>query len=367
MSKGVNFVKVKINDIFDFRRGKVISKKDIKDNEGIYPVYSSQTKNEGILGHISSYMFDVHGITWTTDGANAGTTFVRSGKFNITNVCGLMTLKSGVTNINLDYVCHLLDFTKISKTDGNRKVMTDTILKADLSVEIPITDEGIYDIEKQKDLANKYVAIKEQKQLLLLRNEQLRQISVKIPQEQHVNWAYPCVKDLFYPKGGNADFTKTWVSKNTGDIPLYSGTTTGDYAKINVAEYSGEYLTWCIDGLAGYMMYHNEEFSLTCHRGVLIPTDKCENIDLKYIKYVLEPIFRKRKKGREGDLGKNEYTSLKPIVIKRMKDTIPIPVKEDGTFDIQKQRELAEKYEQIEEMKRNISQKILELSEIVVL
>ena len=41
-----------------------------------------------------------------------------------------------------------------------------------------------------------------------------------------------------------------------------------------------------------------------------------------------------------------------------MKDTIPIPIKEDGTYDIEKQRELADKYEQIEEIKKNISQKI---------
>lgn len=140
-----------------------------------------------------------------------------------------------------------------------------------------------------------------------------------------------------------------------------------EYARVNIAEYSGEYLTWCIDGLAGYIMYHNEKFSITCHRGILLPTDKCVDIDLRYIKYVLEPIFRKRKKGREGDMGKNEYTSLKPIAIKRMTDTIPIPVSEDGKYDFQKQKELADKYEQIEEIKRSIAQKILTLSEIIVL
>ena len=141
----------------------------------------------------------------------------------------------------------------------------------------------------------------------------------------------------------------------------------GYYTRVNIAEYSGEYLTWCIDGLAGYIMYHNEKFSITCHRGILLPTDKCVDIDLRYIKYVLEPIFRKRKKGREGDMGKNEYTSLKPIAIKRMTDTIPIPVSEDGKYDFQKQKELADKYEQIEEIKRSIAQKILTLSEIIVL
>ena len=195
----------------------------------------------------------------------------------------------------------------------------------------------------------------------------LQNMSVILPEDKNIKWAHPLVTDLFYPKGGNADFTKTWVSRNKGEIPLYSGTTTSEYARVNIAEYSGEYLTWCIDGLAGYIMYHNEKFSITCHRGILLPTDKCVDIDLRYIKYVLEPIFRKRKKGREGDMGKNEYTSLKPIAIKRMTDTIPIPVSEDGKYDFQKQKELADKYEQIEEIKRSIAQKILTLSEIIVL
>ena len=36
-------------------------------------------------------------------------------------------------------------------------------------------------------------------------------------------------------------------------------------------------------------------------------------------------------------------------------------------YDFQKQKELADKYEQIEEIKRSIAQKILTLSEIIVL
>ena len=92
----------------------------------------------------------------------------------------------------------------------------------------------------------------------------------------------------------------------------------------------------------------NESFSLTCHRGVLLPTEKCVNVGFALYKICFRTYIQKPKKGREGDMGKNEYTSLKPIAIKRMKDVIPIPVREDGTYDIDKQRELADKYEQIE-------------------
>ena len=76
--------RVAISDICAISRGIVISKDYIRDNEGEYPVYSSQTENDGCLGKINTYTYDGEFITWTTDGANAGTVFYREGKFNIT-------------------------------------------------------------------------------------------------------------------------------------------------------------------------------------------------------------------------------------------------------------------------------------------
>jgi type I restriction enzyme S subunit len=78
---------------YQIGRGRVISNEDLVDN-GIYPVYSSQTLNNGCLGFIDTYDFDDKLITWTTDGANAGTVFLREGKFNCTNVCGTLKAKS---------------------------------------------------------------------------------------------------------------------------------------------------------------------------------------------------------------------------------------------------------------------------------
>lgn len=57
---------------------------------------------------------------------------------------------------------------------------------------------------------------------------------------------------------------------------------------------------------------------------------------------------------------------MKPIAIKKMKDTIPIPVKSDGTFDLEKQKELAAKYEQIEIIKRELIERINNLTSIIV-
>lgn len=103
----VNLVK----NIFDITRGRVIAKNEIEDEplEGYYPVYSSQTANSGILGYIPSYDFAIDSLTWTTDGAKAGTVFLRRGKYSITNVCGILTLKS--EKYSLDYLNYAVGFS----------------------------------------------------------------------------------------------------------------------------------------------------------------------------------------------------------------------------------------------------------------
>jgi type I restriction enzyme S subunit len=124
LPEGWKFSKVK--DLFIDGRGRIISEEEIKSKEGIYPVYSSQTHNNGELGKINTYDFEGEFITWTTDGANAGTVFYRSGKFNCTNVCGI--LKPRNKNINVKFFSCLLSTIakKYVSYIGNPKLMNST-------------------------------------------------------------------------------------------------------------------------------------------------------------------------------------------------------------------------------------------------
>ncbi len=47
-----------VQDAFELGRGRVISKEEIRDNSGKYPVYSSQSTNNGKMGNINTYDFD---------------------------------------------------------------------------------------------------------------------------------------------------------------------------------------------------------------------------------------------------------------------------------------------------------------------
>ena len=83
---------VPVKYYFTIGRGRVISVFDL-DDEGTYPVYSSQTENNGCFGYLKTYDYSGPAITWTTDGAKAGTVFYRDGHYNCTNVCGILQLR----------------------------------------------------------------------------------------------------------------------------------------------------------------------------------------------------------------------------------------------------------------------------------
>lgn len=125
-----------IKNIFKVTRGTVLSmlkvKEHIQDNF-IYPVYSSQTKQKGLAGYYSSYLFE-NAITWTTDGAGAGDVKYRQGKFYCTNVCGVLLNEDGYCNL---FIAELLNSVsrKYVSYIGNPKLMNNVM--ADITIYIP--------------------------------------------------------------------------------------------------------------------------------------------------------------------------------------------------------------------------------------
>ena len=126
----------KVQEVCNITRGRVMSKGYIKNNIGEYPVYSSQTENNGELGTISTYDFAGEYVTWTTDGANAGSVFYRNGKFSVTNVCGL--LKVITDNVNVKFLYYILSKESqkyVNYGMGNPKLMSN--VRAKIRVPIP--------------------------------------------------------------------------------------------------------------------------------------------------------------------------------------------------------------------------------------
>lgn len=237
---------------------KTITKIKAKNNVGEYPVYAATINKP--FAYINFYNNEKPCLVVINDGAAGCTYLVNDNKYTIGKHATGLIPHDGIDIRYLQKVVEPI-FTNIAKGYGLGNLPKADILNT--KVEIPVNKDGTFNLNLQKELAEKYSVIEEQRNVLLQKRMKLQNMSVILPEDKNIKWAHPLVTDLFYPKGGNADFTKTWVSRNKGEIPLYSGTTTSEYARVNIAEYSGEYLTWCIDGLAGYIMYHKHR----CTRG----------------------------------------------------------------------------------------------------
>ena len=124
----------RVRDLCELGRGRVISTQEIEQHPGIYPVYSSQSSNNGQMGAIDSYDFDGEFVTWTTDGAYAGTVFYRTGKFNCTNVCGTLRARDAIDMQFLAYELGMVAKQHVSYV-GNPKLMNGVV--ADIRLMIP--------------------------------------------------------------------------------------------------------------------------------------------------------------------------------------------------------------------------------------
>ncbi|UOR27925.1 restriction endonuclease subunit S [Helicobacter pylori] len=138
-SNGVEFKK--IGEICLIKRGRVIAKKILQEN-GKYPVYSSQTLNNGILGFIDTYDFDGEFLTWTTDGAYAGSVFYRNGRFSITNVCGLLqVIQDNILHKYLYYILQITAPLHVNPGMGNPKLMS--VAMQQIEIPLPPLNEQI--------------------------------------------------------------------------------------------------------------------------------------------------------------------------------------------------------------------------------
>jgi restriction endonuclease S subunit len=153
----------------------------IRRHSGIYPVYSSQTTDEGIIGLIDRPDYDGEYLTWTTDGIYAGTVFYRNGKFSMTTHCGALLLKEEYRGkINLKYITFQLNqiLRSMAVGQGNKRVTVKILNKCVLP--IPVDKDGQYNITKQNDIAGKYEKLDKIKDNLIKEISILNNASIQL-------------------------------------------------------------------------------------------------------------------------------------------------------------------------------------------
>ena len=277
----------KLGEVADIQRGRVISKKYLEEHSGDFPVYSSQTKNDGIIGKIDTYDFDGEYITWTTDGAYAGTIFYRCGKFSTTNICGLIKPKADLVIKYLFYWLQIEAKKHVTGGSGNPKLMSNVVAK----IEIPIlsleTQEKIVEIldkftnyvtELQSELQSRtkqYTYYRDK----LLSEDYLNKITKEMEKDRRLR--VEKLKNICEFKRGKR-LVKNELQEE-GDFPVYQNSITplGYYHEKNFDKDT----TFIISaGAAGEIVYSDRDFWAADDVYVLLTR---EDIMSRYLYYCL--------------------------------------------------------------------------------
>lgn len=168
----------RLGEVFNITRGYVLSKNELKseaEKDYIYPVYSSQTKNGGVMGYYKNFLYE-DSITWTTDGANAGIVNYRKGKFYCTNVCGVLLSKKGYSNKCIAEILNKKTKNYVSYV-GNPKLMNGIVAQ----IKIPFPS-----LPEQEKIANFLSMADEEIELMENKIEKLKEIKKGLLQQMFI-------------------------------------------------------------------------------------------------------------------------------------------------------------------------------------
>ncbi|MDR1571056.1 MAG: restriction endonuclease subunit S [Clostridiales Family XIII bacterium] len=331
--------------------GERLLKKDHVTPKGDIPAYSTNVFAPFVHTDKSNIIdFSVPYVLWGIDGNFLFNAIPARTEFATTDHCGAIRIKSD--SIDPQFLAYMLGEVK-HLYGFDRGLRASLINMRRIEFNIPVDEYGDFDIESQKIISGQFALVNQMKSELTGWREQLTDLHFVVDIGDYQMRALP-LTDCFDIVRGSGKYTKTYTQTHVGEYPLYSGNTFAAFADIDSCDFNVPCLSWTIDGLAGYMMIHTSPFSATNHRGVLIP--KSNKINLVYAKHILEPIFRELKKGRIGENGKNEYTSLPPFMLESL--SLPCPVDENGEISLSAQQKIAKSYATIEMYRREVLDRI---------
>jgi len=172
---------------FELTRGKRITRKEINSNPGDICVYSSSQDEASVLGYISEpylvnhdlRLFDKPAILFNLDGS-VGHCFIRSApKYSFIDV--VAALRPLDKNIDMNYLRFELERQIIaSGASYQSKLYFGKIANYGIKIRIPITEDGQFDVELQKELAQNYTLIAAIKAELQSQTKYLAEAQVRV-------------------------------------------------------------------------------------------------------------------------------------------------------------------------------------------
>jgi restriction endonuclease S subunit len=339
------------SNLFDLFIGERLLKKDhITPTEDI-PAYSANVFTPFVHTDKTNITdFTVPYVLWGIDGNFDFNVIPPGTMFATTDHCGAIRIKND--RIDPQFLAYMLGEVK-HLYGFDRGLRASLVNMRRIEFDVPVDDSGEFDILVQRAISEQFEYVAQMRSDLLKSREQVLGANVVVE-----IGGYPMIikplSDLLDPIRGKSKYTRKYGDINKGEYPVYSASSTTPLTHIDSFDYDGEYLSWATNGFAGTVTVLNGRFSINGDRGLLLP--KAANLDIHYLKYILEPIFRHLAKGRKGDRGEDEFTKLYPSMIADI--DVPIPLDSDGKISLPAQQEIAKVYATIETYRKEILGKI---------
>ncbi|EDT49620.1 restriction-modification enzyme MpuUVI S subunit [Ureaplasma urealyticum serovar 13 str. ATCC 33698] len=280
----------KLGSLVNIYKGStLITKKYIDENQGIYPVISSKTTENGIYGFINRYDYEKNKITMSLIGENAGTFFWQEKNFSLTNnACVFISNKN--INYNYKYLFitlkkHEYKIKEFIVIGSARPMISSNHLKL-VDVNLPSIEiqDAIISIIEPLEKSIKTINLLQTKIGLFI-EKTFNFINNNLANADLIEFS---LKDLLNIKRG-LPITEKDLLNNPGNYPLISASSknNGIFGYFNDYMYDGKNITISMNGNAGCIFYQIGKFS--ANSDVLVLSNSNKNLtNIDYIYYLLK-------------------------------------------------------------------------------
>lgn len=349
-------IEISLNDkkFFETFIGERVLKEQVFNSNGEIPLYSSNVaKPFGFVEMSNIKDFDYNYILWGIDGNFDFNVKHKGELFATTDHCGAIRILDD--KIIPEFLLFQLEIKKY-------ELGFDRTLRASLrnmrliNITLPTNGNNGIDVVAQKSLIKKYGLLKNLKEDLTNRINELESAIFEF--EQDGEYKTEPISELFKFVSGNPKYTQKYVVERSGNYPVYSSNTKqgGLLGKINTYDFENECIQITTNGVyAGTLFYRpKHKFSINADARLLVK--KHDNLNYFYLLFQLRKTLK--------PLGFNWQNKAS---ISRIKDVgLQIPIKKKGEYDLEKQNDIAKKQVSIYQIKEGIVQNLQNLNDSVV-
>jgi type I restriction enzyme M protein len=354
----INFKEVEIGDLFNFpSTNSKITKEFCNKNKGEIPVYASSKDEISVLGYIKDNISNIkyydNCLSWNRNGS-VGYVFIRNHRFTTNEDHRAFIIKDEYKNLlSKKYLKEIIElnlfkngFSFLNKC-GLDKIKPVKIL-------IPIDVEGNFDLKIQNVIVNDILESNKIKSKISAYKKQIEELNVEIDSESPSKLYN--VSNFFDLLSIPKKLFKKDIQE-IGGIPVYSSQieNMGIIGYSNIEMFSSNEINPIITfGDHTRVFYiRKEPFAVLDNVKVLKLKDEFKNIlNLDFLLYAWQEKIE--------NIGYSRYWKYAKEI------NISIPINSKGEFDLEAQKEIAEKYRKIEQIKKSISAELDKIANIEI-